>query len=421
MMNPPDWIRDAVIYEVNVRQYTREGTFSAFRQHLPRLKDLGVRILWFMPVHPIGEKKRKGSLGSYYSIKDYKEINPEFGTFLEFKALVSEIHDLGMYVLLDWVANHTAWDNPLLHEHPDWFVKDENRQVLPPFDWEDVADLDYSNPDLCNYMTECMLFWIREADVDGFRCDVANLVPEYFWNQARETLDREKKIFMLAEAEHPAHHISAFDMCYATRFHRTMNDVAAGKKTPKDLKALFASMKHEFPPSTWFMQFVSNHDENSWNGTEFERYGEAVKTYIHLMFTMPDMPLIYSGMETGLTKRLKFFEKDEIPWCDSPYLNIYKSLIQLKKENRALWNGGFGGKLTFIETNQDDKLLCFVRRKDDACVLILLNFANENVHAIMKENFYTGTYTEFYTKKERTFTGYDNIVLAPFEFNIFIS
>lgn len=210
----PEWVKNAVIYEVNVRQYTPEGTFNAFTEHLPRLKTLGVDILWFMPVNPIGVKNRKGPLGSYYSVKDYTAVNPEFGTMEDFRRLVEQVHEQGMYAIIDWVPNHTAWDHRWTKEHPDWYKQDEKGEFVSPFDWTDVIQLDYDNEEMRQEMIEEMIFWIRESDIDGYRCDVAHMVPVDFWDEARKELDKVKPVFMLAESDQYFLHKNAFDMTY---------------------------------------------------------------------------------------------------------------------------------------------------------------------------------------------------------------
>ncbi|NJM15628.1 MAG: hypothetical protein HC896_09885 [Bacteroidales bacterium] len=234
-MNPtpwhhPSWTERAVIYEVNTRQFTKSGTFAEFKGHLDRLQDLGVDIIWFMPIYPIGQKQRKGSLGSYYSIKDYKDINPEFGTKEDFKQLVNEIHKRGMYVLIDWVANHTAWDNPLTETNPEFYHQNEKGKIVAPFDWEDVAHLNYANRDLWSYMSGAMEYWVKEFDVDGFRCDVADLVTVEFWNFARNQVEKIKPVFMLAEAENADYNNLAFNMSYASSLHRNFTAIAKGDK-----------------------------------------------------------------------------------------------------------------------------------------------------------------------------------------------
>lgn len=312
-LKTPDWAQNATIYEVNVRQYTPEGTFAAFQKHLPRLKELGVDILWLMPINPIGEKNRKGTLGSYYSVKDYKDINPEFGNKNDFKNLVDEIHKLGMYVIVDWGANHTAWDHNWVINHPEYYTKDSLGNFVPPVaDWADVVDLNYDNTDLRKEMIDALCYWIKDFNIDGYRCDVAGMIPTEFWNNAREELDKIKPVFMLAEWETPDLHEKAFEMTYAWEIHKLLNSIYKGEKSPEDLKDLIVNDKRKFQDYAYRMLFTSNHDENTWNGTEFERLGEAAEMFAALTYVIPGMPLIYNGQEAGFNKRLEFFEKDEI-------------------------------------------------------------------------------------------------------------
>lgn len=248
-----EWSKNAIIYEVNVRQFTPEGTFIEFEKHLPRLKEMGVDILWLMPINPIGKKNRKGSLGSYYSVKDYKAVNPEFGNMDDLKNLVKKAHDLGMYVILDWVANHTAWDNKMIVDHPEWYTKDSAGNFVSPFDWTDVVDLNYENKALRDYMTGALKFWVEEADIDGYRCDVAGMVPVEFWDRARAELDKIKTVFMLAEAEEVKHHKNAFDMSYAWEFHHIMNEIAKGNKNANDAAEYFIKNDSVYPEDAYRM------------------------------------------------------------------------------------------------------------------------------------------------------------------------
>lgn len=374
------WSRDANIYEVNIRQYTKEGTINAFAAHLPRLKKMGVDILWLMPVQPIGEKNRKGKLGSYYAVRDYTAVNPEFGSMDDLKRLVRQAHGLGMRVILDWVANHTAWDNPWVTEHSDWYKKNDKGEIYPvtfnegpePEYWTDVVALDYSKPDVWKAMTDAMAFWVREADIDGFRCDVAGLVPIPFWNQARAELDRIKPVFMLAEWEEPKLHEQAFDMTYGWDLAEVMKNVAKGKADADELKGLFTHPAKVFPKHAYRMRFTSNHDFNSWQGSDTELYGPAFKTMAVLAATLPGMPLIYSGQESGLDKRLEFFEKDDIEWKNYPLAGFYTKLLKLKKDNKALWNGQYGGSLEFLDT-ANDKVIAYRRKLGANSVTVVAN------------------------------------------------
>jgi glycosidase len=372
------WAKNAVIYEVNTRQYTPEGTFKAMQAHLPRLKQLGVDILWFMPIHKIGVKDRKGELGSYYAVQDYKSINPEFGNLEDFKATVKEAHKLGLKVIIDWVANHTSRDSKWLAEHPEWFVKDKNGSIVAPFDWTDVAKLDYTNPQMRAAMVDAMKFWLTEANIDGFRCDVAGEVPTDFWNDARRELDKVKPVFMLAEAEKPELTLHAFDMDYAWNLHHIMNQIAQGKQHAASLAQYFKKQDLLYSPGTIRMNFTSNHDENSWNGTEFERMGPAAKTFAALCYLMPGMPLIYNGQEVAFNKRLEFFKKDPIQWNgDLAYTSFYQKLNQLKKVAPAL-----DASITSSCTCKvDGNLLTIERTNDKSKVTALFNLGGQQAIA----------------------------------------
>lgn len=392
----PEWSYNSTIYEVNIRQFTQEGTFSSFKKHLPRLKELGVDILWLMPINPIGEKNRKGSLGSYYSISDYKAINPEFGTEEDFRDLVEQIHKLDMYVIIDWVANHTAWDHHWVQEHPDFFSRDSLGNFIPPVnDWSDVIDLNYDNKELWNEMIEAMTYWVKEFNIDGYRCDVAGMVPTAFWEEVRTKLDEIKPTFMLAEWETPDLHKKAFDMTYCWDIHKMMNSIYKGEKNPMDLKYQVQREIELYPTNSFRMQFTSNHDENSWNGTEFERLGEAVEMFAVLTYLMPGMPLIYSGQESGFDKRLDFFEKDIIIWNKSPFEKLYSDLNQLKKNNQSLWNGTKGGKIDFIEVNLPEKILAFSRTKNQNHIIAIFNMSELQNRVLINSKDFCGSYKDF--------------------------
>lgn len=415
----PEWSKDAVIYEVNIRQYTNEGTFNAFAEHLPRLKELGVDILWLMPVHPIGEKNRKGTLGSYYSIKDYKAINPEFGTLDDFKSLVDKVHEMDMHLVLDWVANHTAWDHHWITEHPEWYIKDDDGNIIAPVeDWSDVAGLDYSKDELREAMIDALTFWVKEADIDGYRCDVAGMVPVDFWESAREKLEKIKPIWMLAEDEAEIKLLeNAFNANYGWEFHHIMNEVAGKKQNALDVAEYFQKIDTLYPDGAWPMQFTSNHDENSWNGTVYDRLGDAVKAMAALTFTVEGMPLIYSGQEIGLNKSLEFFEKDLIEWKESEMTPFYQTLTKLKANNPALWNGAAGGDMEIIKTNSPETLFAFLRKKANNQVVAVFNLSDKS-ESVFMENGPEGTFTELFSKKEVTFPA-KGILLQPWDFRIF--
>jgi 1,4-alpha-glucan branching enzyme len=387
----PEWSKNASIYEVNVRQFTPEGTFNAFAEHLPRLKELGIDILWLMPIHPIGIENRKGSLGSYYSVKDYYAVNSEFGTDEDFRNLVAKAHELGLYVIIDWVANHSAWDTEQIKNNPEWYTKNENGEIIAPVDdWSDVADFNYDNPEMREFMIDALKYWVKEFNIDGYRCDVAGMVPIDFWNDVRRELDKIKPVFMLAEANEPEMHNFAFDMTYAWDMHFLWNEIAQGKKNIADLVSLIEKEKIKYPAHAYHMNFTSNHDENTWKGTEYERLNSAVKTFAVLSVTMPGMPLVYSGQESCLNKRLRFFDKDTIDWTVNCELDeLYTSLLKLKKENQALWNGEFGGELVRIPTSADDKVFAFIREKEGNKIISVFNLSTEKVDFTM--NFDAGT------------------------------
>lgn len=377
--SPPEWSYDATIYEVNVRQFSEEGSFAKVEEALPRLKELGVKILWLMPIHPIGEVERKGPLGSYYSVKDYFGINPAFGDEASFRSLVEAAHEHDMKLILDWVANHTAWDNPLTETHPEFYETDENGSFIPPrgTDWSDVIQLDYTNPELRDYMVSALRYWVEEFDIDGYRADVASYVPTDFWNRVRRELDAIKPVFMLAEAYEPELH-PAFDMSYHWDFHHLMNRIAQGEASPNDIDAQFAATKEAFGEDAFMMNFITNHDENSWAGTTFDRLGNAKEAFAVLTATAEGMPLLYNGQETGLDKQLEFFEKDPIDWdYESKYVDFYTRLMHLKRDHPALQNGSRGGAMQRISTSQDDAIYAFSRSAGEQEVVVLLNLSNE--------------------------------------------
>ncbi|MBN1926810.1 MAG: alpha-glucosidase C-terminal domain-containing protein [Prolixibacteraceae bacterium] len=418
----PEWSHDAVIYEVNIRQYTPEGTFKAFQQHLPRLKELGVEILWFMPIHPISEKNRKGTLGSYYAVQDYKKVNPEFGTLDDFKMLVDVCHKLGFKVLLDWVANHTGWDNVWIAEHPEWYTTDSTDAIVSPVaDWSDVADLNYDKHDMRAAMIDALKYWVNEADIDGYRCDVAGMVPVGFWEDARAALDSIKPVYMLAEDEGVKELLKkAFNMNYGWHFHHIINQIAKGEAGVKEVKDYFALVDSTYPAGSYPMQFTSNHDENSWNGTVFERLGNAAETMAALTFTIPGMPLIYTGQEAGNTKRLEFFEKDEVDWSNLEMQEFYSGLINLKQENSALWNGESGAPILFLSTSDESNLLAFSRAKDNSKVLAFFNLSENPVHDTIDCTPAPGIYSDAFSGKEVKIEGQYPVSLEGWGYTILV-
>ena len=416
----PEWSRNLSIYEVNVRQYSQGGTFAEFEQHVPRLNEMGVGILWFMPIHPIGQVHRKGTLGSYYSVKDYYAVNPEFGTLEEFESLVQKIHDMGMYVIIDWVANHSAWDNDLTREHPDWYIRDVHGRFVPPIDdWSDVIDLNYNMPGLWYYMADAMRFWVEEVDVDGFRCDVAGMVPLEFWNYVRAELEKVKPVFLLAEWEAPEAHDYAFDMTYGWTLYHLMSRISKGLAPASAVGSHLGHEAQVYPKVAYRMYFTSNHDENSWNGTVFERLGDGAVTFAVLAATLDGMPLVYSGQEIGLNKRLEFFEKDLIPWQEHVLTDFYTKLLNLKKENRALWSGDRGGDVRWVHTSNDAAVFAFLREKDGDRVFVILNLSREEQTVILEGSDFVGEYRNVFSEEEVILRENASLTLEPWDFGVF--
>ena len=327
-----EWVKGANLYEVNVRQYTPEGTFAAFEKELPRLKEMGVAILWFMPIMPISQLKRQGTLGSYYAVADYTAINPEFGALDDFKHLVQSAHELGFKVIIDWIANHTGWDHVWTNKYPKYYKKDAQGNFFDANGWQDVIDLDFTNSSLRKAMLAAMKFWITQCDIDGFRCDMAHLVPLDFWVNARKTLAGVKKdLFWLAETENIVYHL-AFDASYGWELLHTIEAIGQGHAGISELDNVLQRYTAAFPADAIHLAFTSNHDENSHSGSEYERMGEAAKPFAVLSATWANcLPLVYSGQELPNKKRLSFFEKDAIEWTGHNWLHdFYKCLLEAR-------------------------------------------------------------------------------------------
>jgi glycosidase len=394
-----DWTRNATIYQINTRQFTPEGTFRAAEQQLPRLKELGVGILWLMPIHPIGQTNRKGELGSPYAVRDYMAVNPEFGTLADFKRFVDAAHGLGMHVILDWVGNHTAWDNVLRSSHPEWYAKDYQGRPHPTpwYDWDDIIDLDYDQPGLRRYMTEALTYWVRDVGVDGYRADAAGLVPQDFWDNASRQLRAIKPVFMLAEWESRDMHAVAFDASYAWTWWDGLRHIAEGKADATSLYTYYAWNQKFYPKQAYRMLYTTNHDKNTWDGTEFEIFGAAVDSAIVFSFISEGMPMIYNGQEAGNRKRLEFFKRDPIAWQPSPQGALLKQLIALKKRNTALWNGEYGATMLQVMNNAPKQIFSFVRQNDKDRVFAVFNLSDQPVQASFKDQLHHGSYRDFAT------------------------
>ena len=372
----PEWSRNAVIYELNTRQFTPEGTFRAILPRIPELKALGVKIVWFMPIHPIGEKGRKGDLGSPYAVRDYYGVSPELGTLDDFKAVVRAMHDAGLHVIIDLVANHTSWDNPLTRQHPSWYARDGSGQFCPPEpDWLDVIKLDYFEGDLHEYMAKVMEYWVRDVGVDGFRCDVANMVPTSFWNMARQRLDAIRPVFMLAEAEKPELLANAFDCDYGSEYFRIFDRIARNRAPVARLDEQMERDASRYPPGSWRLMFTTNHDQNAWLDSDINRLGAAgSRAFAVLAFTMPGKPLIYNGQEIGNPRKLPFFTRGPIEWKDpGDYRSFYTRLCHLYSERAALHSGS----MVRINAEGSRSVFSFFRSagpNDD--VLVVVNLSN---------------------------------------------
>ncbi len=382
------------IYEVNIRQYTPDGTFAAFEKHLPRLRDMGVEMLWLMPVTPISAMVRQGTLGSYYACSSYTAVNPEFGSMEDFKRLVTTAHQLGVRIVIDWVANHTGWDHHWTREHPDWYLHDAEGNFTEKNGWHDVIDLDFSKTDMRAALINAMRFWVEECEVDGFRCDMAHLVPLDFWKEARTACEANGSLYWLAECETVEYH-TVFDTSYAWWWMHASEDHTKGKGTLETVRNVLHGYS-QYPAGATKLFFTSNHDENSWNGTEYEKYGVAAKAWAVFTFTWQGgIPLIYGGQESPNLKRLKFFDKDLIEWNDPLRLaGFYKTLLLLRKRSKAITQGE-----TFIlPSTAGNQLLCFMRKSGDECVLVLLNLSTDNrIKVQVQHDWLQGAFTNVFS------------------------
>jgi glycosidase len=399
--NPPAWIMQGNIYEVNVRQYTPEGTFNAFAKHLDRLKEMGVQTIWFMPINPISKVDRKGSLGSYYAVADYTAVNPEFGTMDDFRQIVKSIHDKGMKVIIDWVPNHTGADHRWLTEQPDFFVKDTTGKAVMAADWADTRQLNYNNPVMQDSMIAAMKFWITKTDIDGFRCDVAWNVPASFWNKSILQLKAMKNIFMLAEGDNAYLPESGFDAVYPWRMFKAMEKIAKGSRTALSIDSVKNTDDTLYPKHTIQMYFTSNHDENSWNHADYGTFPGAVhEPFAVFTQTMANsVPLIYSGQEEPVLRAIKFFDKDPMNFKDYKRAGFYTTLLSLRKRNAAL-----SADATFkkIGVGNDKAVYAFVREKGKSKVLVILNLSGNVQRISIKDKSLAGNvYSVFKNKQER--------------------
>jgi glycosidase len=373
----PRWVRGGVIYEIFPRVFSAEGNFDGVTAQLERLQELGVNVLWLMPIHPIGQEKKKGSIGSPYAVRDYYAINPDYGTAGDLKRLVREAHRREMKVIIDIVANHTSWDSVMM-KTPEFYVHDAAGKITYPHDWSDVAELNYDNPSLRRYMIDMLKFWLREFDLDGFRCDVAGEVPTDFWEQARSELERVKPdILMLAESDKPELLVRAFDLDYSWPLHGTLNDVLQGGKPATALRATWESDLSKYPRGALRMRFSDNHDERR----AIARFGErAALAASALMFTLDGVPLLYNGMEVGDTAESgdpALFERLMIFWPivkrRPEFPRFYRQMIALRKAHTAL----VGGELVWLRNSDEARVVTFARRDPAEEIVVAINFSTQ--------------------------------------------
>lgn len=419
--SPAKWMHTTNIYEVNVRQYTPEGTFRAFAKHLPRLRRMGVETLWFMPITPIARKNRKGPMGSPYAASDYTSINPEFGTLDDFKDLVNEAHSMGFKLIIDWVANHTGWDHVWTAAHPEYYLKNPDGSFHIASGMDDIIELDYSKPELRAAMIEAMTFWVREADIDGFRCDLASWVEVDFWVEARPLVEKIKPLFWLGEfdeLENPEYG-KVFDASYSWRWMHKTEDYYRNNLPLSELTDLLLQYSNIGDASmrAWF---TTNHDENSWNGTEYDKYGVIAKPLAVFSATWNGVPLVYSGQELPNMNRLEFFEKDDIAWnSDCKLEDLYQRLFALKKKHPALRGGDLAVTTYILKTTAENEIFAYLRRNDEREVLVVLNFSKDTVKFTINDALLQGVFSDVFHGAERNFSPGTDFQFNPGDFAVF--
>ena len=422
-------VAHSVLYEANIRQYSEEGTFNAFAQDLPVLNKMGVKILWLMPINPISTTKSKGPLGSYYAVSDYTKVNPEFGTLEDFKALVQKAHELGIYVILDWVPGHTGWDHHWIQEKSDYYLKNRKGEIIDPIDfrtgksfgWTDVADLNYNNLEMREELRQAMVYWVKETDIDGYRIDQAYAVPPVFYDKTIEALREIKPVFLLAETDiyHPGgiNLVSKFDATYDWPGHQLSKEIAQGRRSATNYHRHIQRTNRLYGPENILVNFISNHDENSWNGTVKESYGAADHAFMAMNFTLPGMPLIYSGQEYDLNKRLRFFEKDSFPKVAGKTMELLQQLGALKNNHRALAAGTSAGSYKRINTTRDNQILAFEREKEGDTLVVVANLSKDYAQFTMP---YAGSFKRYQDFKSKLLSPSYQYDMRPWEFWILI-
>ena len=426
MYKNPEWSYSAILYEMNIRQFTTEGTFRAASERLPFLRSIGVDAIWLMPIYPIGEEDRKGSLGSYYSIRDYKGVNPEFGSEADLRDFITKAHALGIKILFDWVANHTARDARWISERPvDWYERDSEGRAKVPWDWSDTAKLNYANREVWRGQIDAMRYWVEQFGIDGFRCDMAMLVPIEFWQEASAELHSIKSdIFMLAEAEEDNLFEGAFNMSYQWNIHHIMCDIAKGARRVWDMRNAMHAERQRYPREAMRLSFTSNHDENSWSGSEQSRFGRALEVMTAMTFLMPStMPLIYTGQEVGYDHSFAFFDRDPIPeelYKEGYATELYRRLADLKHSQRALDSGERGGDVIEIENNAKDCMMTFVREVADSRVVAIVNLSPYTIHADFRTGIYAGMYRDAISGERVILDEHVERDIAPWHYQILV-
>lgn len=429
----PDWVKNASIYQVNIRQFSKEGTLNAVAKDLARIKDLGTDIIWLMPFYPICERNKKcdeGStpencLGSPYAPYDFEAIHPKIGSFDDFRAFMKQAHDLGLKVILDFVPNHTGWDSKWMLEHPEWYVKKADGSIMPVTsdqgeEWADIAQLDFRNTELREAWMQAHEFWVKNFDIDGFREDCAWGISVDYWLELRQRLDAIKPVYMLAEDE--VHGFEQFDVCFETNYgwgtHHFLKQIVQDKAPASALHRHTEGIKQRHGNRGWQMNFTQNHDENTWHGSEYDLFGAGADCYTALCFTIEGMGLIYNGQEVSMNQRLSFFGKDEIDWSGTSRAAFFKALTGLKKHNKALWNGRNGGFIEKIPTNHDDKVYAFKREKDGDKVIGIFNMKNVSVELELQGSSFVGGYKDLMSGQNTPLSIGASFSLKPYEFHI---
>ena len=417
------WAKQTNIYEVNLRQYTNEGTMRAFMAHLPRLKDMGVKTLWFMPITPISVLRRKGTMGSFYAASNYTEINPEFGNNDDFKELVDTAHELGLKVIMDWVANHTGADHIWTIENPDFYLKDESGNFFDKNGWDDVIDLDYSNNAMREAMINAMKYWVNNFDIDGFRCDMAMLTPVDFWREARIALDSVKPLFWFAECDqwNNPEHLEVFDAAYTWEFMKSAEGLYNRRSNLEQLVSIIRKYEQLEPRKGMRAWFTSNHDENSWNGTEYEKYGSMAAALAVFSCTWNGVPLLYSGQEIPNTKRLAFFDKDALFWDGGTRLHdFYKKLLELHSQHPALSAAKEDVLTHIIPCTNSDKVFMFKRTINEHEVVVILNLSPFIVNTFLHDKSLNGSYHELFTNNHWDAAHQDNFQLKEWDYKVWV-